>query len=88
VAVADAELRAAGVRPDIDDREAARWTGLTGQEREIVLLAADGLSNKEIGQALFLSSRTVGAHLYNAFPKLGVTSRTQLRDVVAELRQG
>jgi len=87
VAVADAELRAAGVRPDIDDREAARWTGLTGQEREIVLLAADGLSNKEIGQALFLSSRTVGAHLYNAFPKLGVTSRTQLRDVVAELRQ-
>ena len=52
-----------------------------------MLLAATGLSNKEIGQTLFLSHRTVGTHLYHAFPKLGVTSRTQLRDVVNQLQE-
>ena len=86
-AAAEAELRAAGVRLDDRDRQSAKWEHLTAQEREIVLLAATGLSNKEIGQTLFLSPRTVGAHLYHAFPKLGVTSRNQLRDVV-ELLQG
>ncbi|MBZ5740323.1 AAA family ATPase [Nocardioides mangrovi] len=86
-AAAEAELRAAGVRSDDLGREPARWPDLTSQEREIVLLAATGLSNKEIGQALFLSPRTVGGHLYHAFPKLGVTSRNQLRDVVSELRE-
>ena len=86
-ATAEAELRAAGVRLDDRDAQSARWEHLTAQEREIVLLAATGLSNKQIGQTLFLSPRTVGAHLYHAFPKLGVTSRNQLRDVV-ELLQG
>lgn len=84
--VAETELRAAGVRTDDSARSSTRWAELTAQEREIVLLAATGLSNKEIGQALFLSPRTVGAHLYHAFPKLGVTSRTQLRDVVNGLQ--
>jgi DNA-binding CsgD family transcriptional regulator len=82
-AVAEAELRASGVRVDGDDT-AARWARLTGQEREIVRMAAEGMSNKEIAQALFLSPRTVGAHLYHAFPKLGVTARSQLRDVVED----
>jgi DNA-binding CsgD family transcriptional regulator len=50
-------------------------TSLTPQEREIALLAATGLTNKQIGQRLHLSHRTVGAHLYRAFPKLGITSR-------------
>jgi DNA-binding NarL/FixJ family response regulator len=36
------------------------------------------LSNREIGQQLFLSHRTVGSHLYRIFPKLGITSRSQL----------
>jgi DNA-binding CsgD family transcriptional regulator len=81
--VAEAELRASGVRVDGDDT-AARWARLTGQEREIVRMAAEGMSNKEIAQALFLSPRTVGAHLYHAFPKLGVTARSQLRDVVED----
>ena len=40
-------------------------------------LAATGLSNREIGEALFLSPRTVGTHLHHAFPKLGVTTRGQ-----------
>jgi DNA-binding NarL/FixJ family response regulator len=42
------------------------------------MLAATGLSNKDIGQRLFMSHRTVGAHLYRIFPKLGITSRPGL----------
>ena len=51
---------------------------LTAQETQIARLAAEGLSNREIGQQLYLSPRTVGSHLYRIFPKLGITSRTQL----------
>ncbi|MEV7781983.1 AAA family ATPase [Kitasatospora sp. NPDC088351] len=53
-------------------------SGLTGQELRIARLAATGLSNKEIGRRLQLSPRTVGAHLYKIFPKLGITSRAAL----------
>lgn len=52
---------------------------LTPQELQIVQMAAEGLSNREIGQSLYLSHRTVGSHLYRVFPKLGITSRTELR---------
>jgi DNA-binding NarL/FixJ family response regulator len=52
---------------------------LTPQELQIVQMAADGLSNREIGQMLYLSHRTVSSHLYRVFPKLGITSRTELR---------
>jgi DNA-binding NarL/FixJ family response regulator len=41
-------------------------------------LAADGLSNREIGQRPFLSHRTISTHLYRAFRKLGITSRVEL----------
>jgi DNA-binding NarL/FixJ family response regulator len=58
---------------------------LTAQQRTIVDLAAAGLTNKQIAQRLFLSSRTVGTHLYQAFPKLGVTSRAGLRDALRHL---
>ena len=58
---------------------------LTAQQRTIVRLAAEGLTNKQIGERLFLSPRTVGTHLYQAFPKLGVTSRAGLRDALARL---
>ncbi|XVV16244.1 LuxR C-terminal-related transcriptional regulator [Actinoplanes sp. CA-131856] len=51
---------------------------LSAQELEIARFAADGLSNREIGQRMFLSPRTVGSHLYRIFPKLEVTSRAQL----------
>jgi DNA-binding CsgD family transcriptional regulator len=51
---------------------------LTPQELQIVRLAAQGLSNKDIAAQLFLSSRTVGHHLYKAYPKLGVMSRAEL----------
>ena len=58
---------------------------LTPQELEIAQLAATGLTSKQIGQRLFLSHRTVGAHLYQIFPKLGITTRAALRDALAAL---
>ncbi len=51
---------------------------LSPQELEIARLAAEGLSNRETGQRLSLSPRTVGSHLYRIFSKLGVSVRTQL----------
>ena len=57
---------------------------LSPQESQIAGLAAQGLSNRDIGQRLFLSHRTVGSHLYRIFPKLGITSRQQLAGVLNE----
>ena len=54
---------------------------LTPQELQIIRLAARGLSNKDIAAQLFLSPRTVGHHLYKAYPKLGVMSRGELHDL-------
>jgi DNA-binding NarL/FixJ family response regulator len=51
---------------------------LTSQEAQIVRLAAQGLSNRDIAAQLILSPRTVGHHLYKAYPKLGVLSRGEL----------
>jgi len=75
--------RAAAVRgrdggrraPDASDR-------LTAQELQFAQLAAAGLSNREIAERLFVSRRTIGSHLYHIFPKLGITARTQLRDIL------
>jgi DNA-binding CsgD family transcriptional regulator len=74
------ELRATGEqvgRRTLDARDR-----LTPQELQIARLAAAGLSNREIGERLFLSHRTIGSHLYRVFPKLGITSRSQLRDAL------
>ncbi|MFC7386956.1 ATP-binding protein [Sphaerisporangium rhizosphaerae] len=80
---ASKELRATGwVAPRT---AAAGDTVLTPQEREVADLAASGLSNKQIAERLFLSHRTVGAHLYQIFPKLGITSRAALRDALSAL---
>jgi DNA-binding NarL/FixJ family response regulator len=56
---------------------------LTAQELQIARLAAQGLSNRQIGQRLFLSHRTISTHLYRAFPKLGITSRAELGTALA-----
>jgi DNA-binding CsgD family transcriptional regulator len=74
------ELRAAGETSPHRAPEA--WTLLTAQERQIARLAAEGLSNREIGQQLFISHRTVSYHLYQIFPKLGIHSRNQLQTVL------
>jgi DNA-binding CsgD family transcriptional regulator len=58
------------------------WARLSAQELQVATLAAQGLSNREIGGRLFLSHRTVAAHLYRGFPKLGITSRSQLHLVL------
>jgi ATP/maltotriose-dependent transcriptional regulator MalT len=70
------ELRASGETsrrrtPDARDQ-------LTPQELQIARLAAKGLTNREIGEQLYLSHRTVGSHLHRIFPKLGVTARAAL----------
>ncbi|WP_075016449.1 helix-turn-helix transcriptional regulator [Actinacidiphila rubida] len=76
---ARAELRATGVATR---GSAGGLTPLTHQERRIAELAAGGLTNKEIGRQMRLSPRTVSAHLYRIFPKLGITSRAALRDAL------
>ena len=56
---------------------------LTSREREVVLLAAEGLSNREIGARLYLSDGTVRNYLSTAFTKLGVSRRAELARLVA-----
>lgn len=72
------ELTALGERPALEPVADDPLKHLTPQEVQVVRLAAAGLSNKEIGAQLFLSPRTIGHHLYRAYPKLGVTRRIEL----------
>jgi DNA-binding NarL/FixJ family response regulator len=46
------------------------------------------MSNKQIAERLFQSTRTVGTHFYRAFPKLGITSRAALGDALTQIAQG
>jgi len=73
---ARAELRASGER-NAEPAPKMRQP-LTPQELQIAQMAAAGLSNREIADRFFLSHRTVGAHLYRVFPKLGIVSRSEL----------
>ena len=79
---AEAELRACGVAVTGAPGEPDALWELTPQQRQIVRLASDGLTNRQIGDRLFLSPRTVSSHLYRSYPKLGVAGRNQLRDVI------
>jgi DNA-binding NarL/FixJ family response regulator/tetratricopeptide (TPR) repeat protein len=70
------ELAATGRRARHQEPDA--WSKLSAQELQVAQFAAQGLTNREIGERLYLSHRTVGSHLYRVFPKLGVRSRSQL----------
>lgn len=73
---AAAELRAAGESVGGPDRSAARL--LTGQQLRVAQLVAEGATNREVADRMFLSTRTVDHHLRNIFHRLGIRSRTQL----------
>jgi DNA-binding CsgD family transcriptional regulator len=73
-----------GVRAQADDRPTFGWDSLSECERRVADLVARGHSNKEIGERLYMSHRTVGSHLYRIFPKLGLRSRVELAALVIE----
>ena len=84
-----ARMREVGIR--LGSRSSRRrprsgWGALTKTEGEIVRLAAEGLTNPEIGARLFISRRTVQSHLAHVFAKLGVSSRVELANRVAGRR--
>ncbi|MFJ3903970.1 ATP-binding protein [Streptomyces sp. NPDC090025] len=79
------ELRASGQAPVPATATARAEAPLTPQEWQTAQLAATGLSNKQIAAQLFLSHRTVAAHLRGAFRKLDITSRGALRDALGGL---
>ncbi|MGW2638110.1 AAA family ATPase [Streptomyces sp. NPDC001348] len=72
----------------VEEAGAAGSGPLTAQELRIARLVATGLTNKEVGAELRLSPRTVGAHLYRIFPKLGITSRAALARALPRGRAG
>ncbi len=79
---ARAELRATG--ETARRSRLAADTELTPQEVRIAQLVAEGCSNREVAEQLFLSPRTVGYHLSRVFQKLDVSSRTMLARVLPE----
>jgi DNA-binding CsgD family transcriptional regulator len=80
-------LRAAGTRLRHwahADRPAFGWDSLTDTERRVTDLVAQGLSNRQVANRVFLSTHTVAFHLRHIFWKLGITSRVQLARIAAE----
>ena len=76
------ELLATG--ETVRDRGVETREELTAQEAQIAALAGDGKTNPEIGAELFISPRTVEWHLRKVYPKLGISSRRQLREALTE----
>ncbi|HMX66357.1 MAG TPA: helix-turn-helix transcriptional regulator, partial [Microthrixaceae bacterium] len=57
---------------------------LTRREREVAILAADGLAAREIGERLYVSRRTVESHLARVYTKLGIGSRAELASLLQD----
>jgi two-component system, NarL family, response regulator LiaR len=72
--------------PDVMSQVGDEMDGLTSRELEVLQMVGQGLTNKEVAQRLFISDRTVQAHLSNIFSKLQVTSRTEA--VMYGIRKG
>jgi DNA-binding CsgD family transcriptional regulator len=83
---AETELLATGARP----RRIALSgvASLTPSERRVAEMAAEGRTNREIAQGLFVTPKTVEVHLSSAYRKLGIASRSQLRGMLAEAGTG
>jgi DNA-binding CsgD family transcriptional regulator len=77
------ELQAAG--ETVRKQAVEENKSLTAQEAQVARLAAEGHTNPEIGARLFISSRTAEYHLHKVFSKLGISSRRQLRQCLAQL---
>jgi DNA-binding NarL/FixJ family response regulator len=75
------ELRASG---ETVRQAADACASLSPQELQIAMMAAQGLTNRQIAAQLFLSPRTVSTHLYHLYPKVGVTTRAELHRVLAD----
>ncbi len=76
-----ASLRKRGVRlgtRGARQRPVTGWDSLTPTERQVVALAAEGLTSRQIGDRLYISTFTVGTHLRHVYQKLGINSRLQL----------
>ena len=86
-----ATLREAGIRHGrrgTRGRPQFGWQSVTPTERSVMALVAEGLSNPQIGQRLYISSRTVQTHLAHVFAKLGISSRAQLAAEVTRQQRG
>ena len=89
LARAEAVLRQAGIRRGRRGprgRPRTGWHSLTPMELVVAELVAEGLSNPQIGDRLYISRRTVQTHLAHVFAKLDLTSRAQLAAVVTQHR--
>ena len=89
LARAEAVLRGAGIRRGrrgTRSRPRYGWPSLTSTEQTVARLVAEGLSNPQVGDRLYVSRRTVQTHLAHVFTKLDITSRTQLAAEVAQQR--
>jgi DNA-binding CsgD family transcriptional regulator len=79
------EVRVHDEGPFVLDPERVKTSGLTPREHEILVLIAEGLSNREIGERLFVSENTVKTHSSRVFEKLGVNRRVQAVQKAREL---